>query len=86
MARKRKETQVIYRPLGKERAWGMAHIGDNKIEIDPRLEGKKFFYVMCHEKYHLQFPELSETQIIKLSKDMTKFLWDNGFRWVDNKK
>lgn len=32
---RRKDTKVIYRNLGKEKAWGIAHIGNNKIEIDP---------------------------------------------------
>lgn len=27
--------KVIYRKLGREKAWGQAHCGENKIEIDP---------------------------------------------------
>ena len=35
--RKHKSVKVVWRKLGKERAWGQATIGENLIEIDPRL-------------------------------------------------
>lgn len=85
MARKRKDTKVVYRKLGKERAIGMAHIGDNLIEIDPRLTGKKHTEILCHEWVHLQHPDWSETKVIQYSKKLTNFLWQNQIRWVDLK-
>jgi hypothetical protein len=80
---RRKDTKVVYRNLGKEKAWGIAHIGNNKIEIDPRLSGRKHIEILLHEKIHLQNPEWSETKVLKQSKDLAKFLWQNQIRWVD---
>lgn len=85
MARKRKDTKVIYRHLGKERAWGLAHIGDNKIEIDSRLTGRRHLYLLFHEWTHIQHPDWSETRVIKYSKELTRFVWTNQIRWVDLK-
>jgi len=85
MPRPPKKTKVIYRHLGKERAWGQAHIEANKIEIDPRLRTKKHLEILLHEKLHLLHPDWSETAVIKESKELAKFLWDNHYRWVELK-
>lgn len=83
MPRKPKKTKVIERHLGKEKALGIAHIGANKIEIDTRLRKKKYLEILLHEKLHLLNPEWSETKILKHSKELATFLWDNHYRWVE---
>lgn len=83
MPPKPKKTKVIHRPLGKERAYGIAHIEANKIEIDTRIKTRKYLEILLHEKIHLMHPEWSETAVIKESKELSRFLWDNHYRWVE---
>jgi len=83
MARERKNTKVVYRKLGKENAFGVAHIGNNKIEVDERIKTYHHLLILTHEKLHLIFPEFSETKIKKIASQLAKFYWQNNFRWVD---
>jgi len=80
---KKKDTKVVYKKLGREKAWGIAHIGKNKIEVDTRLNGKKHIEILLHEKIHLQNPDWSETKVLKHSKELANFLWQNQIRWID---
>jgi hypothetical protein len=85
MARKPKETKVIHRKLGRERAWGLADSDKNTIEIDERLSGYKYMEIALHELYHCKHPDWSESKIVRESRATAKFLWKAGFRWVDLK-
>lgn len=85
MARKRKDTLVIHRKLGKERVWGWAHIGENKIELDESLSGYRYSLYALHEHFHLRHPEWSETKVKKEASATAKFMKQIGFRWVDLK-
>lgn len=76
--------KVVYRKLGKEKAWGQAHIDDNTIEIDPRLTGKRKLEIIIHEALHILNPEFSETKVIEQSKKLTTLLWKEHYRQVDN--
>jgi hypothetical protein len=76
--------KVVYRKLGKERAWGQAHIHDNTIEVDPRLKGKKKLEIIIHEALHILNPDFSESKVIEQSKKLTNLLWKEHFRQVDN--
>lgn len=76
--------RIIYRKLGKEKAWGQAHINENTIEVDPRLKGKKKLEIILHEALHILNPEFSETKVIEQSKRLTTLLWKEHFRQVDN--
>ena len=80
--RKNKGAKVIWRKLGKERAWGQATIGENLIEIDPRLGAKRQLEVLCHEQGHLTFPDKPETEIDRLGKDLANLLWAQNYRRV----
>ena len=86
MPRSPKKTKVIERHLGKEKAWGIAHIGANKIEIDARLTGYRYILYMLHEYIHIIHPDWSETKVVKESRLIARFLWDNGIRWTDLKE
>ena len=81
--RKRKPAvKVIWRKLGKERAWGQATIGENLIEIDPRLGAKRQLEVLCHEQVHLPFPNLPEADVDRAGKDLARLLWAQNYRKV----
>jgi hypothetical protein len=82
MTKRRNKVKVIWRKLGKERAWGQATIGENLIEIDPRLGAKRQLEVLCHEQVHLTFPNLSEPEVDRAGKDLAKLLWAQDYRRV----
>lgn len=80
--RKHKPVKVVWRKLGKERAWGQATIGENLIEIDPRLGAKRQLEVLCHEQVHLTFPAMSEQEVDRAGKDLAALLWAQSYRKV----
>ena len=86
MAQKKTLHKVIHRKLGKEQAWGQVDIENNTIEIDERLTGYRYFLILLHEHFHLKHPDWSETKVVKESRKTARFLWDMGFRWVDQTK
>ena len=82
MSRRKSKVKVVWRKLGKEKAWGQATIGENLIEIDPRLGAKRQLEVLCHEQVHLTFPELSEKDVDRAGKDLAAILWAQNYRKV----
>ena len=82
--KKAKKVKVIWRPLGKERAWGQAETDPNHptIEIDPRLGAKRQLEVLCHEQVHLTFPGMTEAEVDRAGKDLCKLLWAQNYRKV----
>ena len=79
-----KKIKVKYLKLGRENIWGLAHCGLNLIELDVRLKGKKHLEILTHESLHILLPELEEEDIVKLSVILTKTLWSEGYRKIDN--
>lgn len=75
--------KVVHRKLGKEQAWGQAHVDGNKIELDIRLKGYRYLLYAIHEHTHMLHPEWSETRVKKESSKIAMFLWERGFRKVD---
>jgi len=82
MSKRRQKSKVVWRHLGREKAWGQATIGEGLIEIDPRLGAKRQLEVLCHEQVHLTFPEMSEAQVDRAGKDLAALLWDQNYRRV----
>lgn len=82
MSRRRNKSKVVYRRLGREKAWGQATIGEGLIEIDPRLGAKRQLEVLCHEQVHLTFPAMSEKEVDRAGKDLAAVLWDQNYRRV----
>jgi hypothetical protein len=80
--RKPKLVKVVWRKLGRERAWGQATIGEDLIEVDPRLGAKRQLEVLCHEQVHLTFPEMPEAQVDRAGKDLARMLWAQDYRRV----
>ena len=75
--------KIIYKKLGREQAHGIAE-SDGNIYLDPRLKGKKHLEICVHEVLHLLNPTDSELAIIKKSITLTKVLWKEGYRRVDD--
>jgi hypothetical protein len=48
------------------------------------LKGKKHLEIMIHEILHILNPTDSELAIIKKSITLTKVLWKEGYRRVDD--
>ena len=75
--------KIIYRKLGKEQAYGLSS-SDGIIEIDERLKGKKMMEILIHEVLHLLNPKDDEKTIIRKSVTLTKVLWKEGYRKIDD--
>ena len=75
--------KIIYRKLGKEQAYGISS-SDGIIEIDERLKGKKMMEILIHEILHLLNPKDDEKTIIRKSVTLTKVLWNEGYRKIDD--
>ena len=75
--------KIIYRKLGKEQAYGISS-SDGIIEIDQRLKGKKHMEILIHEVLHLLNPKDDEKTIIRKSVTLTKILWAENYRRIDN--
>ena len=82
--RKPRKVKVVYRPLGKEQAWGQAWptLSTPLIEIDPRLSPRREVEVLCHEALHVCFPGLGEKAIDRAGKVVSRVLWSQNFRRV----
>ena len=74
--------KILDRKLGKEHAYGIAS-SDGIIEIDSRLISKKHLEVLIHELLHLLNPKDTEEMVIKKSVTLTKILWQEGYRRID---
>ena len=80
--RKSKPVKVVHRRLGRERAWGQAFLGENKLEIDPRLGAKRMLETLIHEVTHLCHPEMTEAEVDRTGKMICKVLWAQDYRRV----
>jgi hypothetical protein len=78
-----KRIKVQYSKLGKQKAWGLAH-SDELIEIDIRLKGRKSLEILLHELCHILAPGDSEEEVVRKSIILTKTLWHEGYRKIDN--
>jgi hypothetical protein len=75
--------KVQYTKLGKQKAWGLAH-SDELIEVDIRLKGRKAMEILIHEICHILAPGDSEEEVVRKSIILTKTLWHEGYRKIDN--
>jgi hypothetical protein len=75
--------KITNRKLGKEQAWGLADAGLNSIELDSRLKGKRHLLYLIHEMLHIIHPDWSETKVVKVSRIMSKLIWDQKYRRSD---
>ena len=82
MSRRKNKVKVIWRKLGKEKAWGQATIGEGLVEIDPRLGAKRQLEVLCHEVTHLCHPGMTEAEVDRTGKMISRVLWSENYRRV----
>lgn len=80
---KRKNTKVVVRKLGREKAYGIAY-SNNEVHIDPRQGAKDMMDTFIHEQLHIIFPETHEEEIKRVSGMLTNFLWELNYRKVVN--
>jgi hypothetical protein len=76
--------KIIYKKLGRERLWGEANLDDNSIVLDSRLKGRKALEILIHEYSHCILPSLNEDEIVRISTILTKVLWSENYRRIDN--
>ena len=76
--------KIIYKKLGRERLWGEANLDDNSIVLDIRLKGKKHLEILTHEALHILLPGANEDEIVRISTALTKILWSENYRRIDN--
>jgi hypothetical protein len=74
--------KVIYKKL--RNYWGWADHNKFAIEIHVGLKGKKKLEVLIHEATHLCSPEATEQEVVRISTLITRMLWKEGVRFVDN--
>ena len=80
---KRRKLKIVERKLGREKAWGLCWQGENLIELDPRLKGKKKLNLACHELAHLVFPSIeSEREIERIARIFANALWSLNYRQI----
>ncbi len=77
--------KIIYRKLGREKLYGLSST-DGIVEIDSRLKSKKHLEILIHEVLHILNPNDSEDDIVKKSITLTKLLWKQGYRRIDESK
>ncbi len=74
--------KVKHRKLGNERAFGLAHIDFNLIELDERLKGRRHLLYLIHEALHIIHPDWSETKVVNISRRMCRLLWEQNYRRI----
>lgn len=79
-----KVRRIHHKKLGHRKAWGVAEF--DEIWIDPATMGRKRLEIYIHETLHVIFPNLSEDEVVESSKELTRILWGQNYRQVDNRK
>jgi hypothetical protein len=74
--------KVKARKLGREKCWGQAFVGENRLEYDPRLSAIRQLEVLIHETVHLVHPEMSEKEVDRTGKVVARVLWSQDYRRV----
>lgn len=82
--KKTKKVKVVWRPLGREQAWGMATPDPEHplIEMDPRLSAPRELETLTHEALHIAFPDMSEKEVDRAGKVVSRVLWQENYRRV----
>ena len=74
--------KVIWKKLGREQAWGMADSDTNTIWVDTRLGAKRQTEVLLHEGLHIAFPEMTEADVDRAGKLLSRLMWSQNYRRV----
>ena len=76
----KKKIKVVERPLGREKALGLAWVGEDKIEIDGRVKSKQYLNTLIHEMLHIYNPNWSETRVDQTANEMCSVIWAKNYR------
>ena len=80
----KKPIRIRFRKLGKEKAYGLAHVSARLVELDPNQRGFDLLDSAIHEIMHIQIPDLSEEAVTNNATEMADLLWKLGYRMTDN--
>lgn len=75
----RKIPKIVFRPLGKHGADGLAWT-DQTLEVDCRLENCARLETIVHEAMHMALPWLPEKFILRASRYIAKVVWHMNYR------
>ena len=73
---------ITHRKIKKDVARGLAFVETGEIHIDERLRGLEHLEILLHEIVHCQCPKWSELKVIGHSKEMSRLLWEQGYRRI----
>jgi len=76
--------RIFYKKLGRKKLWGEADHDKNLILLDERLHGRKHLEILTHESLHLLLPGANEDEIVRISTALTRVLWEENYRRIDN--
>jgi len=71
------------RKLGREKAHGLAHNGEDRIEVDPSQSSKMRLDTVLHEGIHILDPNLSELKVRAYANRLSALLWKDRWRRIE---
>lgn len=74
---------IVYKKLARRNALGLVEDESDVIHIDPRVKGRKHLEILIHEAFHIFYPHWSEDKVIRDSAELTRLLWEQGYRRCD---
>lgn len=80
---RKKQPKIVERRLGREQAWGQFWFQKNLVEIDPRQLSKHYLNTVVHEHLHAAYPKMSEREVIRGAKIITRAVWACRYRKIE---
>lgn len=74
-----RKVKIVEKKLKRQNVDGLWH-PSGLIEIDPRLDEKRFLTVLIHELMHEAMPYLDEDEVDTVSTYLGDMLHDYGFK------
>lgn len=74
---------ITYKTIKADVARGKAWVETGEIHIDKRLRGQEQLYILTHEILHCQNPKWGEAKVEGHSEELSRLLWEQGYRKVD---
>lgn len=78
-----KVKSITYAKIGKNKAMRLAYKETGEVVIDERLKGIEKLDTLIHECLHCMNPTWGESKIIGHSSELSKILWEQGYRKVE---
>lgn len=74
---------VIYKKLGRRKAFALVEPGEATIIIDKSVKGRKELEMFIHEGLHIVAPFLDEEYVTGMGAELARVMWAAGFRKTD---